>query len=118
MLNPIPDLKTNPSVRGLIYVLRHRELWPEKFVWEYTNCVTCAMGLCLILCGIDPVKAMMQAGNNSVMLARKVCRLLRIPKHKREIAIAVLCNGYVGHSKPMFAIEPEDVADGLEFFVQ
>jgi hypothetical protein len=34
-----------PSLRGLAYVLRHPELWPSDFVWEFSDCDACAMGL-------------------------------------------------------------------------
>ena len=34
-----------PSLRGLAHVLRHREFWPEGFVWYYGNYNTCAYGM-------------------------------------------------------------------------
>lgn len=34
-----------PSLRALSHILRHKELWPEGFVWNYSSCSTCAMGL-------------------------------------------------------------------------
>ena len=34
-----------PSLRGLSYVLRHKELWPKGFEWGYEDCLTCAMGM-------------------------------------------------------------------------
>ncbi len=39
-----PDL-SQPSLVGLSYLLRHRELWPQGFKWDYTYRNTCAMGL-------------------------------------------------------------------------
>jgi hypothetical protein len=39
-----PDLD-KPSLRGLNLVLRHRELWPVGFEWDYRSCPNCAMGL-------------------------------------------------------------------------
>jgi len=36
---------TKPSLHALSYVLRHPEMWPEKFNWGYQNCSSCAMGL-------------------------------------------------------------------------
>ena len=39
-----PDL-TTPSTQGLAWLLRHREHWPKGFVWTYTHCTGCAMGL-------------------------------------------------------------------------
>jgi len=40
----VPDL-SHPSGAGLSYLLRHRELWPKGFNWDYGNFKTCAIGL-------------------------------------------------------------------------
>lgn len=42
-------LLDKPSLEGLSYALRHPEVWPEGFVWDYDNCKQCAMGLCVVL---------------------------------------------------------------------
>jgi len=34
-----------PALHNLAYVLRHPELWPEGFVWNFNRCNSCAMGL-------------------------------------------------------------------------
>lgn len=34
-----------PSLHGLSYALRHPDVWPEGFIWNYGNCDNCAMGL-------------------------------------------------------------------------
>lgn len=39
MLAPLKSLK------GLAYILRHKEYWPKDFEWEFSNCGKCAMGL-------------------------------------------------------------------------
>lgn len=36
---------SRPSVRGLAYLLRHSELWPKGFEFNYLSQVTCAIGL-------------------------------------------------------------------------
>ena len=36
---------TRPSLEGLAYILRHKELWPKNFEWEFYRCDRCAMGL-------------------------------------------------------------------------
>lgn len=36
---------SKPSAKALSYILRHRELWPTGFEWDYNGCETCAMGL-------------------------------------------------------------------------
>lgn len=43
-----PDL-TTPSLGGLSWLLRHQEAWPEGFVWDYTECRACGMGLAIAL---------------------------------------------------------------------
>lgn len=35
----------HPSLGNLAYILRHRELWPKGFKWNYNHCEMCAMGL-------------------------------------------------------------------------
>jgi hypothetical protein len=44
MLKKSPTLE--PSLENLSYVLRHQELWPEGFVWNYAHAGSCAIGLC------------------------------------------------------------------------
>ena len=41
---PKVDL-TEPSLPGLAYLLRHRELWPAGFKWFYPDVNRCAVGL-------------------------------------------------------------------------
>lgn len=36
---------SKPSLGALSFLLRHREMWPKGFVWDYTRCENCAMGL-------------------------------------------------------------------------
>lgn len=36
---------SKPSLKGLAYILRHKELWPEGFEWRFTHPDRCAMGL-------------------------------------------------------------------------
>jgi hypothetical protein len=38
--------RTNkPTIGALSFALRHKELWPADFHWDYSRCETCAMGL-------------------------------------------------------------------------
>lgn len=53
MLSPTPDL-TQPSLRGLAYLLRHEELWPVDFRWNYRFRDSCAMGLMSCVWGTLP----------------------------------------------------------------
>lgn len=36
---------TKPSAKALSHILRHKELWPVGFVWNYGDCSSCALGL-------------------------------------------------------------------------
>ena len=48
MLAPNPDYVdlSEPSLKGLIYLLRHRELWPKTFnKWSFSDHSSCAIGL-------------------------------------------------------------------------
>jgi hypothetical protein len=36
---------TKPSLEALSHILRHKELWPTGFEWNYGFCYSCAMGL-------------------------------------------------------------------------
>jgi hypothetical protein len=37
--------ENKPSIGALAFILRHKELWPKGFVWDYNACTTCAMGI-------------------------------------------------------------------------
>lgn len=41
--NPIS--LAQPTLKGLAFLLRHKELWPLGFEWDFGNCDRCAMGL-------------------------------------------------------------------------
>lgn len=45
-----------PSLHALSYVLRHPDTWPETFIWNYSNCTQCAMGLAHHLWKVPPAK--------------------------------------------------------------
>jgi hypothetical protein len=36
---------TKPSLEALSHILRHKEMWPEGFKWNFGDCQSCAMGL-------------------------------------------------------------------------
>jgi hypothetical protein len=37
--------ENKPTIGALSFALRHKELWPADFHWDYSRCETCAMGL-------------------------------------------------------------------------
>lgn len=44
-LDAAPEVNTQPSLAHLSHVLRHQELWPLGFEWDYDDCRRCAMAL-------------------------------------------------------------------------
>lgn len=47
MLAPNKDYVdlSKPSIAGLAYALRHREIWPKGFKWDFPQPDGCAIGL-------------------------------------------------------------------------
>ncbi len=56
-----------PSLHALSYVLRHPDLWPAGFSWNYNWCHQCAMGLAHQLWKSFPVGAGDHNAGASVM---------------------------------------------------
>lgn len=42
-----------PTLRDLSHLLRHKEEWPEGFIWDYTNRETCAVELANLKFGLN-----------------------------------------------------------------
>lgn len=72
-----PDLST-PSLEGIAYILRHRELWPAGFQWQWAsvynpddcwNRIVCGCGLGLALKRWTPnmLRLVMQLGGSKEM---------------------------------------------------
>ena len=40
---------SKPSLEALSHLLRHREMWPQGFTWNYSVCDKCAMGLARVM---------------------------------------------------------------------
>lgn len=64
------DLST-PSLKALSYLLRHRELWPKGFRWNYGNCKTCAIGLADELWGFKLREALLGDHNDRILVINK-----------------------------------------------
>jgi hypothetical protein len=45
----LASISDKPNLTALSYALRHPETWPADFVWDYSNCTRCAVGLALRL---------------------------------------------------------------------
>ncbi len=49
------DFLNTPSLERLSYLLRHRELWPKGFEWDFPRCDSCAMGLAIAMWHLTPI---------------------------------------------------------------
>jgi hypothetical protein len=108
MLKRSPTLE--PSLENLAYVLRHQELWPEGFVWDYRNSSTCALGLCKKLYNLCPEQVDF--------------RLVQSPGASKSIfcdwgneAKPVMLFGFIPlweRKLEMYEITPEIVADRID----
>src|SRR6266576_1609339 len=47
------DKMDQPSLERLAYLLRHKDLWPKGFKWNFCMCERCAMGLAIAFWNID-----------------------------------------------------------------
>lgn len=98
-----PDL-TVPSLEGLAYLLRHRELWPEGFEWAFDDCKTCAMGLLARKMGWD----LSDSVNEFVKL---MASSLSMPHHA---AYEIFCEA---DHEDFDAVTPDIVALRIEFYL-
>lgn len=48
-VSALSRLTDRPSLTALSYALRHPGTWPKDFVWDYSDCTTCAIGLAPVL---------------------------------------------------------------------
>src|SRR4051812_15081819 len=87
---------SKPSLQALAYILRHRELWPEGFRWEFTDCTKCAMGLAIRLWHIHDSPC-----------TGTMCEYFPISRPEAH-------HLFLGYSHP--SITPEMVADRIESY--
>lgn len=100
-----PDLR-KPSLAGLAYLLRHRELWPQGFEWKYVSYDRCAIGLAKQYWRLP----------DHFSSARSAAELFGIP-------IAVSMNLFTGGAWSFFAmvfgrIKPEMVAAEIDKYME
>lgn len=100
----MPDVNTKPSLAHLSHVLRHRELWPAGFVWDYLSCSTCAMGLAWKLYKMH--RPFLFSGNLS--------QIVRTFGMDRRAAIRIFGAIPVVHAE---TITPEHVADAIDQYL-
>ena len=102
-----------PSLQGLSYVLRHKELWPEGFEWNYRDCRRCAMGLAVELW--QEVKWHWEDGerNNitSPEIMAKAFPIEKIAAHE------IFCGAAYVHNIYMGKVRPAMVADDIDAYL-
>src|SRR5262249_35156841 len=100
-------LLEKPSFPGLAYLLRHKELWPEGFVWDFCRLRDCAWGLAsrywgfdfdsspkeifglgvfrswALFCGLWAIGKGRSAAITPEMVAARIDRMLAAPWNKR-----------------------------------
>jgi hypothetical protein len=102
-------LALTPNLQNLATVLRHRDMWPVDFQWNYGSCFHCAMGLAWQLWGDDPRL------NRIVPNTGRMGSLLGIPDEPaREIFITLDPNASSSRLSP---ISPQDVADAIDAYL-
>lgn len=99
-----------PAMRraDLIDMLRDRTRWPEGFVWEFSNCHRCGMGLLLEKYGYGPVEVGTQA---------RIAELLGLSLLQVAAVFTIPSRGFENPHERLAAmalVTPEMVADRLE----
>lgn len=95
-------LSDRPSLRSLSYVLRHRDMLPKDFEWDYTDCRTCAIGLAGRLWGLT---LQPRATDNGMMIAEVM----------GTTYTSVACIFF--NLSPAATITPDDVADAIDRYL-
>jgi len=88
-----------PSLSALSFILRHPELWPDGFEFDWANCRTCAMGLAASIWGDER--------NHFV---QDIKRLFRIPLLEAE---EIFCR-WTDQRNPT----PADIADRIDKYLE
>lgn len=91
---------SKPSLMALSYILRHKEHWPERFVWDYRQCNTCAMGM-------------------AVQLWRKI-RVPCVSAIVRELDIPTIqaLSIFLGLREAYNPVKPKHVADAIDNYLK
>lgn len=100
-----------PSLEALSHILRHRELWPKEFVWDYQSCSTCAMGLASKLWNYDTYRevddsAVLQAVERLGMEHEPALRILGGSHLEQTYGTTFYCS-----------VTPEMVADQIDKYL-
>jgi hypothetical protein len=102
---PLIDLSTL-SLEALSFLLRHKEMWPKDFQWDYSECKQCAMGLAMKLWSDDP-----NTLESYIILRRSMAMFdfTRPSKLSHVFLFSHYDEGVKSHQ-----ITPEIIADGID----
>ncbi len=114
-----------PDLQNLAYALRHPETWPKGFVWNFSNCKTCAMGLARSLW---PAVQFSGRGNDQNRAAvSAMAREFAMPFTQAQMVFGgdayhtpFRTEGHLWwakHSADWFGVTPEMVADEIDRYI-
>jgi hypothetical protein len=104
-----PSVITVPrTLEGLAFALRHRELWPVGFEWNYKECKKCAMGLAYRLWDLG------HYGNACTYGLVETCGQEHNTEKFRDIFVRLGADVPGGMSD----ITPEHVADAIDRYLE
>lgn len=93
---------SKPGLDALSHILRHKELWPAGFEWNYENCESCAIGLAAKLWAIK------------CPCSRTVAHSMGMPVYA---AVDIFDLGGKWKPKSIDAITPDMVADQIDKYI-
>lgn len=95
-----------PSLERLSYLLRHQELWPKNFKWNFDSCDHCAMGLAIAFWKLEtpPIPEVYVSGDR----ISEQYRTTRLTFGLKQNSMYMFTHGY-GSS-----ITPEVIADRID----
>lgn len=99
-----PKVEITRNLAGLSYALRHPEVWPAGFVWDYSRCSHCAIGLAMELFSDNRAW--------STVILNEI-----IPGWHFDPRISKIFMNLNKKSCPMKDITPENVADAIDHYL-
>lgn len=101
----VPLDLTNPNLRALSHVLRHRELWPSDFAWDFHFGSTCAIGLSRRVLGDFNSERMDAYSENRIFFSTRGKRVRHMGVFSRR-------------ARRMSEVTPEMVADQIDEYLE
>lgn len=95
-----------PSLERLSYILRHKELWPEGFEWDFSSCRQCAMGM---------ARDLWWRGENTGVV--EIADKFDLPFSVSKMMFLAPAKKWYGRSS-MRAVTPKMVADRIDAYLE